>query len=132
MFERTRIKYNEETGVQEVERYNPVKEKLKKAGEVGSDVLDFVGEYGWAIKLTLGTGLLIWAIGLNNGIKVTNKAMIDGWKDDGYLCRGDGLVFKKKMSFAEWMDYLDHLYNTKGGKKRKNINKYLKERGFID
>lgn len=132
MFERTRIKYNKETGVQELERYNPVKEKLKKAGEVGGDVLEFVAEYGWAIKLTLGTGLLIWAIGLNNGINVTNKAMLDGWKDDGYLCRGDGLVFKKKMSFAEWMDYLDHLYNTKGGKKKKNINKYLRDNGFID
>ena len=40
--------------------------------------------------------------------------------------------YKQPMSFDEWMQYLDFCYNTKGGKRNKNINKYLREKGFID
>lgn len=136
MFKKTRIHYDENTGVKTVEEYNPVKEKLQKFGaktvEVGTDAFEFIGEYGWAINLALGGALLIWTIGLKNGIDVTNKSLLEGYKNDGILCTGSGIVFKKKMSFDDWMQYLDHGYSTKKGWKTKNVIKYLKEKGFID
>lgn len=136
MFKKTRIHYDENTGVKTVEEYNPVKEKLQKFGaktvEVGSDAFEFIGEYGWAINLALGGALLIWTIGLKNGIDVTNKSLLEDYKNDGILCTGSGIVFKKKMSFDDWMQYLDHGYSTKKGWKTKNVKKYLKEKGFID
>lgn len=136
MFKKTRIHYDENTGVKTVEEYNPVKEKLQKFGaktvEVGSDAFVFIGEYGWAINLALGGALLIWTIGLKNGIDVTNKSLLEDYKNDGILCTGSGIVFKKKMSFDDWMQYLDHGYSTKKGWKTKNVKKYLKEKGFID
>jgi hypothetical protein len=132
MFERTRIKYDENTGVRTTEKYNPIKEALHKIGEKAGTAIEFVSENGTIISVALGTGFVVWLVGVNNGIDLVNTAMLEGWKEDGYMGRGDGLIFKKKMSFAEWMEYLDHMYNTKKGKKRKNINKYLKERGFID
>lgn len=136
MFKKTRIKYDEKTGVKTVEEYNPVKETLQKAGkktvEVGADALEFIGEYSWAINLTLGSALLIWAIGLKNGIDVTNKSLLENYKNDEVVCTGSGIVFKKKMKFSDWMEYLDHGYSTKKGWKTKNVKKYLKEKGFID
>ena len=136
MFEKTRIKYDPETGVRKAEVYNPVKETFVKAKDktfdVAGDAIAFIGEYGWAINLALGGGLLVWLLGANVGIDVTNKTLLEGYKQDGFMARGDGLVFKKKMTFDDWMQYLDHFYNTKGGRRNKNINKYLKEKGFID
>ena len=128
MFEKKRIRYNEETGVREVETYNPMKETL---GKVKDCTMDFIEEQGLTISLMAGTGLILWLIGVNQGMDAVNKSMLDGYENDGYNRTGLH-VFKKKMSFAEWFDYLDHMYNTKGGKKLKNINKYLKEKGFID
>ena len=132
MFERTRIKYNPETGVREVERYNPIKETFGKVKKCGTNAKDFIYDNGEYILYGLSAAFLVWAIGLNNGVDLTNKAILRGYKDDGYLGRGDGMVFKKKMSFDDWMGYLDHIYNTKGGKKTKNMNRYLREKGFID
>ena len=132
MFEKTRIKYNPETGVRGVETYNPIKETFGKVKNKASDALEFVAVNGEIIAYGLGIGFLVWAIGLNNGVNWLNKAMIQGWKDNGYMGRADGLIFKKKMSFDEWMQYLDFCYNTKGGKRSKNINRYLREKGFID
>ena len=132
MFTKTRIKYDENTGVRNVERYNPIKETLGKMKNKASDALEFVSDNGEIIAYGLGIGFVVWAIGLNNGVNWLNKAMIQGWKDDGYMGRADGLIFKKKMSFDEWMQYLDFCYNTQGGKRNKNINRYLREKGFID
>ena len=136
MFTKTRIKYDEETGVRTVERYNPVKETIGKiaykTGESVATVINFVADNSTAIQVCIGGSLLILIYGFGKGVNFTNKRMLEGWKNDGYSCRGDGLVFKKKMTFSDWMDYLDHGYNTKKGWKNKNINKYLKEKGFID
>lgn len=132
MFTKTRIKYNPETGVRGVETYNPIKEAFGKVKNKASDAKDFIYDNGEYILYGLSAAFLVWAIGLNNGVDLTNKAILRGYKDDGYLVRGDGIVFKKKMSFDDWMGYLDHIYNTKGGKKTKNINRYLREKGFID
>lgn len=136
MFKKTRIHYDENTGVKSVEEYNPVKETLQKAGkktvEVTDEVLDFVGEYGWAIKLGLGAAFLTWALGFKNGVDVTNKTLLESYKNDAVYFRGDGKVFKKAMKFDDWMQYLDHGYNTKKGWKNKNTLAYLKEKGFID
>lgn len=132
MFEKTRIKYDEETGRKYLEVYNPVKERIGKLKNKASGALEFVSDNGEIIAYGIGIGFVVWAIGLNNGVNWLNKAMIDGYKNDGYLGRVDGLIFKRKMTFAEWMDYLDFCYNTKGGKRNKNINRYLREKGFID
>ena len=132
MFERTRIKYDENTGVRTVEKYNPIKERIGKLKNKASGALEFVSDNGELIAYGIGIGFVVWAIGLNNGVNWLNKAMIEGYKNDGYLGRADGLIFKRKMTFAEWMDYLDFCYNTKGGKRNKNINRYLREKGFID
>jgi hypothetical protein len=107
MFEKTRIKYDENTGVRTVEKYNPVKERIGKLKNKTSDALEFVADNGEIIVFGLSIGFLVWAIGLNNGVNWLNKAMIEGYKNDGYLGRADGMIFKRKMSFAEWMDYLD-------------------------
>lgn len=132
MFEKTRIKYDEKRGVKTVEKYNPVKETFGKLKNKATGALEFVSDNGEIIAYGLSIGFLVWAIGLNNGVNWLNKAMIEGYKNDGYMGRADGLIFKRKMSFAEWMDYLDFCYNTKGGKRNKNINNYLREKGFID
>lgn len=136
MFEKTRIKYDEKTGVKTMEKYNPVTDTLKKIKEktcnAAEATFDFVGEYGWAINLAVGTGFVIWLIGVNNGIDLTNKTMLESYKNDEVNYMGDGTVFKKSMRYSDWMKYLDNMYNTKGGKKRKNIKKYLKENGYTD
>lgn len=100
--------------------------------ELKDEAVEFVTENSSTIFFVTSMGFFIWVIGLNNGIDFVNKRMIEGYKNDGYSYRGDGLKFKKRMKFSDWIDYLDHMYNTKGGKKNKNINKYLKEKGFID
>jgi len=135
MFKKVR-EITDENGVKTMEEYNPVKEKLQKFGaktvEVGSNALEFVAENGGYIKLALGCGVLIWAIGLKNGIDATNKSLLQTYKDDGTICTASGIVFKKKMSFDDWMKYVEHAYNTKKGWKTKNVLKYLRENGFID
>lgn len=136
MFKKTRIKYDENTGVRTMEEYNPIKDTLQKFGaktvEVTDEVLDFVGEHSLEINLGLGAAFLTWALGFKYGVDVTNKSLLESYKNDAVYFRGDGKVFKKAMKFSDWMDYLDHGYTTKKGWKTKNTNKYLKEKGFID
>ena len=126
----------DENGVKSLEEYNPVKEKLQKFGDkacdVAGDALEFIGEYGWAIKLGLGAAFLTWAVGFKNGVDVTNKSLLQNYINDEVVCTGSGIVFKKKMKFDDWMKYLEHGYNTKKGWKAKNVKEYLKEKGFID
>ena len=104
MFEKTRIKYNEETGVKTVERYNPVKETIGKiaykTGEAVATATNFIADNSTAIQICIGGSLFILIYGFGKGVNFTNKRMLEGWKDDGYMCRGDGLVFKKKMTFS--------------------------------
>lgn len=135
MFKKIR-EITDENGVKRMEEYNPIKERIQKIGaktcEVGAEALEFVADNSTTIQLCISGSLLLLGLGFSKGVEFTNKRILEGWKNNGYQCRGDGMVFKKKMSFSDWMDYLDHGYNTKKGWKNKNINAYLKQKGFID
>lgn len=101
-----------------------------KAGTFIKDTCEYFEKHPMVFGTIVQGGFVLLIGGVLYGATSAQKEVAEAYKTGVFKSLANGKKFKKEMTFAEGMKYLE-FYNKKENNWKKCQN-YLKERGYID